>query len=118
MRLIGAVLTGLLACGWATAATADCGMPPYEKPVIPDGGQADRDQMRSAVSEVKTFSDRDDQYLNCMDGRGAQVLPYMTKEQQQRWDEDLDTIHNDRVELQKSMNEQIRAYNTRVNEQS
>ena len=118
MRLIGVALTGLLACGWAATASADCGMPPYEKPVIPDGAAADREQMRVAVAEIKVFSDAVDQYLNCMDGRGAQVLPYMTKEQQQRWDEDLDTIHNDRVELQKSMNEQIRAYNTRVNEQS
>lgn len=98
------------AFGTMPVYAADCGEPPLDQPPIPDGATADADEIRAARGAVVAYSTRVDEYLTCMDQRGAKLMPYMTKEQQVRWDEDLADLHDQRRELQNQMNLAIRAY--------
>jgi len=88
----------------------ECGEPPLKGPSIPNGATADADDMRIARDGLLGFSKKVDSYLACMDQQGGKLLPYMTKEQQTRWDEDLNSVHNNRRDLQVKFNETIRAY--------
>ena len=92
------------------AIAADCGEPPMDGPTVPDGSQSDSEQIRQARDKVLGFSKQVDAYLTCMDQRAPTIMPYLTKEQQTRWDEDLAKVHDYRRELQVKLNEAIRAY--------
>lgn len=106
--LIIVALLGALNTGQVFAI--DCGEVPQDMPSVPDGAKATSDDIRYARSAVLTFSSKVDEYLTCMDNRATQILPYLTKEQQVRWDEDLASIHDKRRELQTQMNTAIRAF--------
>lgn len=88
----------------------ECGEPPFDQPTIPDGAASEAEQIREARNAVVAYSAKVDEYLACMDSRGAKLLSYMTKEQQARWSEDLADLHESRRELQNQMNLAIRAY--------
>jgi hypothetical protein len=92
------------------AAALDCGEPPMDQPPVPNGANATSDDIRDARDAVLGYSKRVDEYLSCMDQRAAVIVPYLTKEQKTRWDEDLTKVHNDRRDLQIKLNEAIRAY--------
>lgn len=92
------------------AHAADCGEPPLDQPGVPDGAMANADQIRDARDAIVGYSQRVDAYLTCMDQRAATIMPYLTKEQKVRWDEDLAEVHEARRQLQIRMNEAIRAY--------
>lgn len=94
----------------APVAAEECGEPPYDQPAIPNGETSTAGDIRSARDAVVAYSAKVDEYLACMDTRGAKLLPYLTKEQQVRWDEDLADLHDVRRELQNQMNLAIRAY--------
>ncbi|WP_262691956.1 hypothetical protein [Kordiimonas aestuarii] len=81
-----------------------------QQPAVPDGHRADADDIRTARDAVLGYSKKVDEYLTCMDQRAGDILPYLTKEQKLRWDEDLTSIHNHRRDLQVKLNEAIRAY--------
>jgi len=53
-----------------------------------------------------------------MDRRFQVVGPWMNEDQQTRWQEDLDKVHRDRIELQQAMNEEIREYNARTDSEA
>lgn len=89
---------------------ADCGEPPLDMPAIPDGSAVQAAAIRSARNAVVEYSTKVDEYLACMDQRASRLMPYMTKEQQTRWDEDLANLHEGRRELQNQMNLAIRAF--------
>jgi len=93
------------------AAIVDCGDPPMHRPLIPDGATASRQDMLAAVDAVQAYSKAVDAYLQCKDKRAQTVFQWMSEEQRKRWNEDTTRIHNRRVEIQKSMNEQIRIFN-------
>lgn len=92
----------------------DCGPEPLDTPQLPDGTTTTRGDLSSAVAQVRAYSGAVDTFLSCMDTVGVELLPYMTKEQQERWDDDLNSLHERRVDLQKSMNEEIRTFNSRL----
>ncbi len=92
----------------------DCGDPPADKPALPDGRTASREEMLAAVEAVKHFSDEVDAWLACKDKRATKVFQWMNEDQRARWEEDVNAVHNDRVALQRAMNEQIRLFNARL----
>ena len=92
------------------AVTESCGEAPQTKPNVPDGAGASMDDIRNARNRVLAYSNSIDAYLACMDTRAKSLLPYMTTEQKERWDEDLTNLHNDRRDVQLALNNAIRAY--------
>lgn len=111
----GAVLSAVLsAAALPAAAQMDCGDPPLAEPAIPEGEGADRDQMMTAIRAVKVYSAAIDAYLECKDRRAVKVFQWMTEEQRARWDEDVLETHNERVEVQRRMNEEIRDFNAQT----
>jgi hypothetical protein len=105
--LTAALLSGLTI---SSALAADCGEMPLDAPAIPDGATAAADDIRDARNAVLEFSSKVDEYLTCMDSRAATILPYLKKEQQERWEKDLADLHDRRRDLQTQMNAAIRAY--------
>ncbi|NVJ99460.1 MAG: hypothetical protein HWE25_15010 [Alphaproteobacteria bacterium] len=106
-------LTLALACtllGSVSVQGADCGEPPMAQPNVPEGSVANADQIRDARDAVLAYSQSVDKYLTCMDQRASKLMPYLTKDQQARWDEDLTAVHERRRDLQIKMNEAIRSY--------
>ncbi|MFC3052433.1 hypothetical protein [Kordiimonas pumila] len=95
---------------WGAAAAEDCGEPPVNYPTIPNGETSDAEQIRIARDAVVAYSDTVDAYIACMDQRGQLLLPYMSKDQRLRWDEDLANLHNKRRDMQTEMNMAIRSY--------
>jgi len=94
----------------SAAFSADCGEAPYKQPMIPNGEMADAEDIRKARLAVVAYSNKVDEYLTCMDQRAPRILPFLSKEQKVRWDEDLAEVHEKRRELQTQMNLAIRAY--------
>tara|TARA_R110002096_G_scaffold316732_3_gene511224 strand:- start:262 stop:615 length:354 start_codon:yes stop_codon:yes gene_type:complete len=107
-QILGIMLAATV-CAMPVAAE-ECGEPPYDHPVVPNGETSNADEIRNARNAVVAYSAEVDEYLACMDTRGAKLLPFLTKEQQVRWDEDLADLHDVRRELQNQMNLAIRAY--------
>lgn len=109
--IAGAIITGLMTITGSALAAPYCGEPPMDTPAIPDGTDADRDDMLNGVNAVKAYSDKVDAYLTCKDERAVQVFQWMNEDQRARWEEDLNTLHEHRVEIQRQMNEAIRTFN-------
>ena len=109
-RLVPLLAALMLLAGPALAAV-DCGDPPMDEPAIPDGTHANRAEMLAAVNAVKAYSDAVDAYLKCKDERSLTVFQWMNEAQRTRWSEDLDRVHQRRVEVQRQMNEAIRLFN-------
>ncbi|MBV1901255.1 MAG: hypothetical protein KUG56_06240 [Kordiimonadaceae bacterium] len=109
-KQIFSLLIALMLCA-APAKAADCGEAPFDAPAsVPDGQSATAIEIRAARNAVIAFSAKVDTYMTCMDQRATVLLPYMTKEQKTRWDEDLANLHDKRRELQTAMNIAIRAF--------
>ena len=105
------VATALLSAALSTTSLAtDCGVPPLDKLNLPSATSVDSDNLKVARDHVIGFSDNVDTYMNCMDQRGRKLLPYMSKDQQSRWEEDLTKVHEHRRELQIALNDLIREY--------
>ncbi len=104
------------AAGFMVVATnpvqaADCGQPPIDAPSVPTGERTiTATEVRQARDAVLAYSSEVDKFIGCMDQRVTQIAPYMTKEQLTRRQEDIDTLHNQRRDLQIKLNEAIRAY--------
>lgn len=105
------VAASLLLAAPPAAAAIDCGESPVRMPAIPDGTKSVREDMLAGVEAVKAYSDTVDAYLACKDERAMTVFQWMNEEQRARWNEDLDDLHQQRVELQRQMNEAIRVFN-------
>jgi len=98
------------AIGGSAALGVDCGEAPHAKLAIPNGDSAEAENIRVARVAVVAYSNEVDKYLTCMDGRASRILPYLTKEQKIRWDEDLAALHEKRREIQTEMNLAIREF--------
>jgi hypothetical protein len=109
IKYLSFVFAGALACSLPVMA-ADCGEPPMDQPPVPSGEAASTDDIRIARDAVIQYSRQVDEYLTCMDQRAPKIMPYLTKEQKVRWDEDLADVHERRRKLQIKMNEAIRSY--------
>ena len=108
IALVGLFLAATL--GTNAAFAADCGEAPHKLPFVPSGETAGEEGIRQARNAVVKFSTEVDDYLSCMDTRATKILPYLTKEQKARWEEDLADLHDKRRDIQNEMNLAIRAY--------
>jgi len=88
----------------------DCGEKPNALPTVPTGTNMATESIRAARVAVVSFSEKVDNYITCMDTRAPTILPYLTKEQKARWEEDLADLHDRRRDLQNDMNLAIRAF--------
>ena len=104
------IATSLLSMTISLPTLADCGETPVMSGKVPAGETASADEIRAVRTSVLAWSDRVDQYIACMDRAGAKLLPWLTKEQQQRREEDLANLHNVRRETQIALNNAIRAF--------
>ena len=99
---------------WAAPAQAeDCGFPPTEEPVIPNGAVATREEMRIAVQAVQLYSKIVNQYLNCLDTRRDETFLNLTPDQQTRWTEDYNAVVDHLAKIETGINQQIRTFNQR-----
>lgn len=116
---MSAFLLGLymLAQASSPAAAVDCGSPPVFQAGLPAEDTATAEQLRDARTNVQAHSTAVTQWLSCMDQRSRKVFSWLTEDQRSRWDEDLAAVHNDRVELERGLNNRIRAYNARLRDQ-
>ena len=114
----GAIIGALMTLSGSAMAAPYCGAPPGVEPAIPDGTKVSKDGMLAGVNAVKAYSERVDGYLACKDQRAIEVFQWMNEEQRARWEEDLNAVHERRVELQRQMNESIRVFNSHNTESS
>lgn len=112
MKLIQKItcIITLSTCMSVSAVAEDCGAPPMETPTLPSTVTITADTLKSARERTIAYSETVDTYMTCMDQRGRKLLPYLTKDQQTRWEEDLTEIHETRRQLQITLNDIIRAY--------
>lgn len=110
MTRLLALFAGASLLAGTAAQAADCGEPPLDMPRVPTGETASADDIREARTNVLAYSSSVDEFIACMEQRTALVSPYMTKEQIERRQDDLNNLHNDRRDLQIKLNEAIRAY--------
>lgn len=94
----------------APSIADNCGEAPSTVPTVPPGEKATTESIRTARDKVLEYSKSVDAYMSCMDARAALMLPYMSKDQKERWDEDLTNLHNKRRDVQLSLNNAIRAF--------
>ncbi|MBK5910054.1 hypothetical protein CCR85_00915 [Rhodothalassium salexigens] len=92
----------------------DCGAPPEQPAALPDGERATAEDLRQARQQVSRYSKAVTAWLNCRDRRAKVVFTFMTDEQKERWNEDLDAIHTRRVAVEREMNQAIRTFNERL----
>lgn len=109
LKQIACGMVLVLGGSWAAVA-ADCGEPPLDAPNVPVGESATSEQIRIARDAVLAYSSVVDEYIACMDSRSAKLVPYMTKEQISRRQEDINELHNTRRDIQIKLNEAIRAF--------
>lgn len=110
MTKLLALFAGATLLAGSAVNAADCGEPPLDLPLVPTGDTASAEDIRQARTSVLAYSATVDEFISCMEQRTALVSPYMTKEQIERRQDDLNDLHNDRRDLQIKLNEAIRAY--------
>ena len=110
MKIKILAISMIVALSGNAAQAADCGEMPSDTPSVPNGSAAGADDIRTARLSVVAFSNKVDAFLTCMDQRASRILPYLTKEQKARWEEDLANLHEKRRELQTEMNLAIREF--------
>lgn len=109
MKNLGCILVTVFALAIPAGAN-DCGQAPLDAPIIPDGTTASTNDIRVARDDVLAYSNKVDAYIACMDSAGIKIAPYLTKEQITRRQDDLNSLHNERRDLQLALNEAIRAF--------
>ena len=94
-----------------------------ERPSIPDGSAASKDELLAAKDSVQDFMAKVDEYLNCIEGDEKAAIEKMdspSEEVLQRREEMLnkkfDAANEEKALLGEQFNQQIRAYNAKVQE--
>jgi len=94
-----------------------------ERPAIPDGSIASKDELIAAKNSVQDFMANVDEYLNCIEGAEKAAVEEMdspSEEVLQRRDEMLnkkfDAANEEKALLGEQFNQEIRAYNTKLQE--
>jgi len=107
-----AVLVCAGAVSFALPASAkDCGLPPAEAPMIPDGNTASAEDIRLASQAVQDYGFTVQTHLNCLELNKEAFFLNMTDPQRQRWAEDFNALADKLTALETSLNEQILVYN-------
>jgi hypothetical protein len=94
-----------------------------ERPSIPDGSAASKDELIAAKNSVQDFMAKVDEYLNCIEGDEKAAVEEMdspSEEVLQRREEMLnkkfDAANEEKALLGEQFNQEIRAYNTKLQE--
>ena len=94
-----------------------------ERPSIPDGSAASKDELIAAKNSVQDYMAKVDEYLNCVEGEEKATVEEMdnpSEEVLQRRDEMLnkkfDAANEEKALLGEQFNQQIRAYNAKLQE--
>ena len=94
-----------------------------ERPSIPDGSAASKDELIAAKDSVQDFMAKVDEYLNCVEGEEKAAVEEMdnpSEEVLQRRDEMLnkkfDAANEEKALLGEQFNQEIRAYNQKLQE--
>jgi hypothetical protein len=105
----------------ATSLTFACDYP--KRPSIPDGSNAGKEDLLAAKNSVQDFMAKVDEYLNCVEGEEKGAVEEMdnpSEEVLQRREEMLnkkfDAANEEKALLGEQFNQQIRAYNAKVQE--
>lgn len=96
-----------------TALADDCGFEPADPPKVPNGANANRDGMDTAVRAVREYSNAMNIYFDCLQLNRDEWFYNMNRDQQARWLEDFDALIDHLTEIETEMNKQIRAFNDR-----
>ena len=96
-----------------------------ERPALPDGGTASKDEMIAAQTAVKAFLAAVDEYLNCIEQAEEDAIAAMEnpdEETVKRRDELLskrfDAANDEKFLFGEQWNQQVRAYNEQKSGQS
>jgi hypothetical protein len=94
-----------------------------ERPSIPDGSAASKDELIAAKNSVQDYMAKVDEYLNCIEGDEKAAVEKMdspSEEVLQRREEMLnkkfDAANEEKALLGEQFNQQIRAYNAKLQE--
>ena len=94
-----------------------------ERPAMPDGSTASKDELLAAKDSVQDFMAKVDEYLNCIEGEEKAAVEEMdnpSEEELQRRDTMLnkkfDAANEEKALLGEQFNQQIRAYNQKLQE--
>jgi hypothetical protein len=94
-----------------------------ERPSMPDGSVASKDELLAAKDSVQDFMAKVDEYLNCIEGEEKAAVEAMdnpSEEELQRRDTMLnkkfDAANEEKALLGEQFNQQIRAYNQKLQE--
>ena len=115
MTIKTSLVIGGLALLAAPLATA-CDYP--ERPAIPDGSTASKDEMMAAKNDVSTFLAGVDEYLTCIESSEKAAVAVMEDpdpaELQRRDDllgKKFDAANDEKALVGEEFNQQVRAYN-------
>jgi len=94
-----------------------------ERPHLPDGSTAEKDQLLAAKSDVQSFIAAVDEYLQCVESEeqaaiGKLVDPSAEELQQrnEKLDKRFDAANEEKSLVGEQFNQQIRAYNQKLKE--
>lgn len=94
-----------------------------ERPSIPDGSATSKDELIAAKNSVQDYMAKVDEYLNCIEGDEKAAIEKMdspSEEVLQRREEMLnkkfDAANEEKALLGEQFNQQIRAYNAKLQE--
>ena len=94
-----------------------------ERPSMPDGSTASKDELIAAKNSVQDFMAKVDEYLNCIEGEEKAAVEAMdnpSEEETQRRDAMLnkkfDAANEEKALVGEQFNQEIRAYNKKLQE--
>jgi hypothetical protein len=103
----------------ASSLALACDYP--ERPAIPDGATASKEDLLAAKANVQEFIAKVDEYLTCIETAETSAVAELdnpSQEELQRRDEMLNkkfaAANDEKVLLGEQFNQQIRAYNAKV----
>jgi hypothetical protein len=106
---------------FSTSLAIACDYP--ERPTIPDGATASKDELLAAKDAIQTFMANVDTYLQCVESEEKAAIAELdnpSPEEMQRRDELLnkkfDAANEEKALLGEQFNQQIRIYNAKVKE--
>jgi hypothetical protein len=118
-RLIKISLSTLFLLGSSIAIACDY----PERPAIPDGSTASKDELIAAKNSVQDYMAKVDEYLNCIESAekaAVEALDNPSEEERQRRESMLnmkfDAANEEKALLGERFNQEIRAFNAKVQE--
>ena len=94
-----------------------------ERPSMPDGSTASKDELLAAKDSVQDFMAKVDEYLNCIEGEEKAAIEAMdnpSEEEMQRRDgmlnKKFDAANEEKALVGEQFNQEIRAYNKKLQE--